>query len=188
MRGITKRFLTVDQLGRIIGANSERLTDDGRGRLNLTARQEATWCSNCFQPLTNVEQRRGRCDHCHRKKCCSACGVRCQVCSRLLCGDCRRGFVGRIWMTVCPICLVRLRRRQALQDQLLMRKLALERQVIHQRELARLQTLKLQAARIRATAQLQVARLKASRQMAMIREMNRMRTALARAHRHGPRY
>jgi len=88
-------------------------------------------------------------------------------------------------MTVCPICLVRLRQRQAVQDHLHARKVAFERQMLRQRELARLQALNLQVARIRVMAQLQSARLRTTGQLALIREMNRLKLALARAYRYG---
>ena len=185
MRRITKRFLTADRSGRVLSSNSERLTDDGRGHLNVTTRRMAAWCSSCHRPLTDTEQRRGRCDYCRRLTCCDACETRCSVCSRRLCGDCRRGFVGQTWMTVCPICLVRLRQRQAVQDHLHARKVAFERQMLRQRELARLQALNLQVARIRVMAQLQSARLRTTGQLALIREMNRLKLALARAYRYG---
>lgn len=188
MRRITKRFLTADRLGHVLSSNSERLTDDGHGHLNVTTRRIAAWCSGCHRPLTDMEQRRGRCDYCRLRTCCDACEVRCQVCSRRLCGDCRRGFVGQTWMTVCPICLVRLRQRQVFQDQLLVRKVVFERQMLRQRELARLQALNLQAAQVRVMAQLQAARLHMTGQLALIREMNRLKLALARAYRYGPRY
>ena len=91
-------------------------------------------------------------------------------------------------MTVCPICLVRLRRRQVVQAQLFLRKVAFERQMLRQRELTRLQALNLQAAKARVMAQLQAARLRMTGQMAMIREMNRLKMALAKARQHGQRY
>ena len=188
MRRITKRFLTADRSGHVLSSNSERLTDDGRGHLNVTTRRVAAWCSSCHRPLTDTEQRRGCCDYCRLRSCCDACEVRCHVCSRRLCGYCRRGFVGQTSMTVCPICLVRLRQRQAFQDQLLVRKIAFERQMLRQRELTRLHALNLQAARVRVTAQLQAARLRTTGQLALIREMNRVRLALAKAYRYGPRY
>jgi len=184
---IMKRFLTVGRTGNVLGGNTENLVDDGRGRISFTARRLAGRCPSCRRPITDVAQQVGRCDYC-RRGFCDHCATRCQVCARRLCGDCRRGFVGRTWMTVCPICLVRLRQRQAFQDQLLMRKVAFERQMLRQRELTRLQALNLQAAKARVMAQLQAARLRMTGQMAMIREMNRLNMALAKARRYGQRY
>ncbi len=188
MRKVMKRFLTVDRTGHVLSSSTENLADDGRGRLSVTARRSATRCPSCHRPVTDVEQLRGRCDYCRLRRCCNHCETRCRVCSRLLCGHCRRGFVGQTLATVCPICLSRLWRRQAFQDQLFIRKALFERQMHRQRELTRLQALNLQAARIRVMAQLQAARLRATGQMAMIREMNRLKLALAKTHRYGQRY
>jgi len=187
VRKITKRFLTVDRAGQPLSSNSENLADDGRGRLSVTARRSATRCPSCGRPIVDVDQWRGRCDYCRVRRCCDHCETRCQVCSRVLCGHCRRGYVGQTPMSVCPICLFRLRRRQAFQDQLLLRKAAFERRMLRQRETTRLHVLHLQAARMRMMGQLQAARLRTTGQLAVIREINRLKLALARAYRYGRR-
>ena len=111
MKSILKRFIVTDRSGRPIAGNTERLTDNGRGRINLTVRRSASRCSNCHKPITDINQLRGGCDYCRIRSCCDNCDTKCQVCSRRLCGRCRRGFVGYIRVTVCPICLDWLRRR-----------------------------------------------------------------------------
>lgn len=181
MKKILKRFLTTDRTGRVLASNTERLTDDGRGRLSLTTRRAAVWCPSCHRPITDINGLLGRCDYCRLRRCCEHCAVRCRGCSRLLCGYCRRGHIGQTHVfTVCPICLVRLRQRQAFQDRLLLQKIAFQRQILRQREMTRLRGLQLQAARARASGQLQAARLRTTGQLALIREINKVRLALAK--------
>lgn len=189
MKKILERFLTTDQSGRVLASNSKRLTDDGRGRTNLTTRSAAFYCPSCHRPITDINGLLGRCDYCRSRRCCSHCAVRCQACSRLLCGSCRRGHVGQTRIvTVCPICLVRLRQRQAFQDRLLIQKIAFQRRMLGQREVTRLRALQLQAARTRTMGQLQAARMRMTGQLALIREINRLRLALAKERRFGGRY
>jgi len=183
MRKILKRFLTRDRAGRTLSNETERLTDTGNGVLNLTTSRTATYCPGCRRPVSDVNDHRGRCDYCRSRSLCVQCEVRCQACSRRLCGYCRRGFAGQAPVTVCPTCLVHLRRRQAFQDRLILQRAAYDRRMIRQRETARLQGLQLQAARFRTMAQLQASRLRIQAQMAMISEINRLRLALAKVRR-----
>jgi hypothetical protein len=180
MAKVLKRFLVTDRFGRPVLSNSERLTDNGRGRTSLTNRRVAIWCQSCHRPVTDLAELRGKCDYCRLRKCCSRCEAVCAGCSRRLCGYCRRGFVGNRVFTVCPICLVRLRQRQLFQDQILMRKLALHSQILRQRERTRIEALRLQAARARMTGQLQAARLSNHGRLSLIREINKVKLALAR--------
>lgn len=189
MRRILKRFLTRDSRGRTLASNTERLRDDGNGNLHYSHYQTATWCTGCQRPVTDLNELRGRCEFCRSRNLCSQCGeVRCQACARRLCGFCRRGFAGSTPTTVCPICLIRLHRRQAFQDRLLLQQAAFGRRRLVQSEWARLQALRLQAERLRVTGHLQAARLRLNGQMAMMREMNRLRLALANMGRHGGRH
>lgn len=200
MKKIQKRFLVTDQTGRVLDSNTEHLTDNGRGRINLTTRRTAVQCPNCRRPITDINKQRGRCDYCRVQSCCENCETRCRVCSRMLCGRCRRGFVGQSnIITVCQICLNNLRRRQAFNDRLLIQKNRSQRQIMHQREVARLRALQLQAASmsarnriqvaaINARNQIQIARTRMNGQLAMIREINRLRIALNRERRNGGRY
>ena len=200
MKKISKRFLITDQSGRVIDSNTEHLTDNGRGRINLTTRRTAVRCPNCRQPITDINRQRGRCDYCRTLSCCENCETRCRVCSRRLCGRCRRGFVGQTSIiTVCPTCLALLRQRQAFQDRLLLHNIAYQRQIMQQREVARLRALQLQAAGMRARNRIQVAAINARNQiqiaktrmngqLALIREINRLRIALNRERRNGGRY
>ena len=180
MAKIFKRFLITDRLGHVVSSNSERLSDNGRGRTSLTNRRVAIWCQSCHRPVTEIAELRGKCDYCRLRKCCSQCEVVCAGCSRRLCGYCRRGFVGNRVFTVCPICLVRLRQRQMFHDQILMRKLALHSQILRQRERTRIEALRLQAARTRMMGRLQAARLSNHGRLSLIREINRVKLALAR--------
>ena len=84
-------------------------------------------------------------------------------------------------MTVCPTCYVHVRQRQAFEDQMQMRKLAHQHQILRQGERAHIQALQLQAVRTRMMGQLQAARIRDSRQLAMLKEMNRLKMALAKA-------
>ena len=200
MKKISKRFLVTDQSGRVLDSNTEHLTDNGRGRINLTTRRTAVRCPNCRRPITDINKQRGRCDYCRTQSCCENCETRCRVCSRMLCGRCRRGFVGQSSIiTVCPICLNNLRRRQTFNDRLLMQKNRYQRQIMYQREVARLRALQLQAASIRARNriqvagmnarnQIQIAKTRMNGQLALIREINRLRIALNRERRNGGRY
>jgi len=174
MKLILKRNLTTNRFGQpLAGSNSERLTDDGLGRLTVTTRRVAIGCQNCHMPITDETERRGRCDYCRISTCCAHCEVFCRVCSRRLCWRCKRGYVssatrGAVY-AVCPGCFVRLRQRQAFEDQMLIRNAALHSQILRQREITRIRALQLQAARLRTMGQL-----------ALIREINKARLELAK--------
>lgn len=171
------------------------MTDNGRGRINLTTHRTAARCPNCHRPITDINKQRGRCDYCRTQSCCENCETKCKVCSRRLCGRCRRGFVGQSnTITVCPICLNHLRQRQAFNDRLLIQKIKYQRQIMHQREVARLRASQLQAAGIRSRNQIQIAGMKSRNQihiaktqmngrLAMIREINRLKIALLKERR-----
>ncbi len=165
---ILKRFLTTDRNGRVVSGKTERLTD-GPGGTHLTERRVAVRCPSCTRWLTDVSEYRGRCDYCRRRVCCVHCDAKCAACSRRLCGDCRRGFIGRVRATVCPICLVRLRRRQLAEDRLMVQQIAFQRSMARRREWTRIQALRFQAAREQARGRL-----------AVVREINRIKLALAR--------
>ncbi len=184
MRLILKRNLTTNRSGQIqSGSNSERLTDDGR-RLTVTTRRVVTYCQSCHMPITDENERRGGCDYCRIRSLCSHCEVSCRVCSRRLCWHCKRGYVssaihGTVY-TVCPICFVRLRQRQAFEDQMLIRNAALHSQILRQREITHIRALQLHAARNRTIGQIQAARLRTMGQLALIREINKTRLELAK--------
>ncbi|MBM4103121.1 MAG: hypothetical protein FJ263_03600 [Planctomycetes bacterium] len=180
MRNIIKRRIIVDASGRTIHGNSERLTDNGNDRLYYTQRQAAIWCPNCRRPITDVAELTGHCDYCGIRSCCTHCQTHCHVCNRRLCGHCRRGFVGSHTFTVCPICLVKLKQRQYIEDQMLMRRAALENWAIRQRQVNYIHALRLQAARSRMMGQIQASRIRTSGQLAAIREINRMRLEYAK--------
>ena len=189
MKKISKRFLVTDQSGRVLDSNTEHLSDNGRGRINLTTRRTAVRCPNCNRAITDINKQRGRCDYCRALSCCENCETKCKVCSRRLCSRCRRGFVGQSSIiTVCPTCENHLRQRQAFNDRLLIQKIGYQRQIMHQREVARLRALQLQAASMSARNQIQIARTRMNGQLAMIREINRLRIALNRERRNGGRY
>jgi hypothetical protein len=195
MKKILKRFFVTVQSGRVIDSNTEHLTDKGRGRITHTTRRPATRCPNCRRPITDINKLRGRCDYCRTQTCCDNCETKCKVCSRRLCGRCRRGFVGQSSIvTVCPICLNHLRQRQAFNDRLLIQNIRSKRQIMHQREIARLRALQLQAAGMRSRNQIQIAAIKTRNQMqlakaringrmAMIREINKLKIALLKERR-----
>jgi hypothetical protein len=180
MRNIFKRRLIVDRTGHTIHGNSEHLTDNGRDRLHYTQRQVAIWCPSCRRPITDISELTGRCDYCRMRTCCVHCQTNCHVCSRRLCGFCRRGFVGSRVFTVCPVCLIKLRQRQYLEDQLLARKVAIENWALRQRQINYINSLRLQAARSRMMGQIQASRIRTNGQLAMLREINRIKLALAK--------
>ena len=180
MRNIFKRRIIVDRTGRTIHGNSERLIDNGRDRLHYTHRQAAIWCPSCGRPITDVSERTGLCDYCRIRTCCAHCETHCQVCARRLCGNCRRGFVGSRIITVCPICLVRLRQRQYFEDQMLVRRASIQNWALRQQQINHINALRLQAARSRMMGQIQASRIRTSGQLALIREINKARLTLAK--------
>ena len=180
MRNLVKRRIIVDPTGRIIHGNSERLSDNGNDRLYYTHRQEALWCPNCKRPITNIDELTGRCDYCGTQSCCTACQTHCHVCNRRLCGRCRRGFVGSHHYTVCPSCLAKLLHRQYIEDQMLARKATYELWAIRQRQLNYIRALRLQAARARMAGQIQASRIHTSGQLAALREISKIKLALAK--------
>jgi hypothetical protein len=180
MRNIFKRRLIVDATGRTIHGNSERLTDNGNDRLHYTQRQVAIWCPNCRRPITDVAELTGHCDYCGIRGCCTHCQTHCHVCNRRLCGHCRRGFVGSHTFTVCPVCLVKLKQRQYLEDQMLARKAAIENWALRQRQVNYIHALRLQAARSRMIGQIQASRIRTSGQLTALREVNKIKLALAK--------
>ncbi len=169
MRHILRRTVTRDRRGRILDTNVERLSDDGRGRLNLSVQRTAIWCTGCHRPVQDLDELRGRCDLCRSRGLCVRCETRCQACSRSLCGRCRRGFTGQTVMTVCPICLHRLHLRQHYIDRLNVRQQAAQRRSLLHREWLQAQQLRLQLARMRLQGRL-----------AARRERNRIMLALTR--------
>lgn len=195
MKRILKQHLITSQTGRVLNRNTERLSDNGRGRINLTTQSTAIQCPNCRRPVTDINKLRGKCDICRNQSCCENCETRCRVCSRKLCGRCRRGFVGQSSIiTVCPICLNHLRQRQVFNDRLLIQKIRYQRQMMHQREVVRLRALQLQAAGMQARNRLQIANIRSRNQMqtartrmngklALLREINRLKIALLKERR-----
>ena len=180
-RSILKRRIRVDSSGQVFPGNTQRLTDDGRGNLQITGREPIRWCSNCRGAISDPDERSSRCDCCGQRACCERCRAVCRVCSRLLCRSCRRGFTGNTLLTVCPACYARLRQRQAFVDQMLIRKAAIQSQILRQRERTRIHALRLQAARTRMMGQLQAARIRNSGRLAVLRETNKIKMALAKS-------
>jgi hypothetical protein len=150
-----KRFLVRGPDGRPLSEQSERLTDDGRGSLHVTNERSAEWCSGCHRPVTDLAEWRGLCDLCRCRQCCVHCLSHCDVCSRRLCGHCRRGFAGPPVLTVCVVCQDRLLHRQVLQDQ----QAEFENEVTRHRLFHQDQALRLNHERLQLTAHLQAARL-----------------------------
>ena len=180
MRNIIKRRFVVDETGRPMFGNSERLVDNGRNRLHYTHRQRSKKCRSCHRSITDVSESAGRCDYCRVRTCCAHCQVQCQVCARRLCGNCRRGFVGSRIITVCPICLVKLRQRQHFEDQMLVRRAAIQNWALRQRQINHIHALRLQAARARMIGQIQASRIRTNGQLALLREINKIKLALVK--------
>lgn len=155
MRRIVRQFLVRDPAGRTLSGQSERVTDDGKGLVRLTSERSAGWCSGCRRPVTELSELRGICDWCHTGGCCVHCLSQCQVCSRRLCGHCRRGFPGPPAITVCAICQQRLIQRQLLEDE----QSEFEREVTRHRMCHQDLSLKLMHERMQMTAKLQTDRL-----------------------------
>lgn len=166
MRRVYRRSITTDPVGRPLHAESERIADDGNGRLHALVRRTPTACQGCQRPIADVSELRGRCDHCRQRHLCARCETDCTVCGRRLCGECRRGFVGATSTGVCPICLARLQRRQAYDDQLRLEQVAFDRRLSEARELARIGALRLHAERLGLMADVQGARLRLAAQLA----------------------
>jgi hypothetical protein len=159
MRRILRRYVTRDPAGQPISVQSERLTDDGAGRLQLNSEKEARWCSGCRRPVVELSELRGVCDYCHIHECCAQCASKCEVCSKQLCGYCRQGFAGPPTLTVCAACRQRLIQRQTLQDQRMMEQAAFDRQMAQQRLLNQVEGLRLASERMHLMARFQAARL-----------------------------
>ena len=179
---ILKQHLIMSPHGKVLNRNSENMTDNGRGRLNYITRSTAVYCPNCRRPVTDINKLRGKCDICRIQSCCDNCETRCRVCSRKLCGRCRRGFVGQpSIITVCPICLNHLRQRQAFNDRLLIQKIRDQRQSMRQREVATIRALQLRAAGIRSRNQIQIANMKSRNRLQVAGMRSRSQTQAARA-------
>lgn len=187
MNNIFKRTVITGKTGRTILGNSERLVDNGRGRLHYFHHQTAVHCSSCRRPVTDISQLQGRCDYCRMRTCCVHCQTHCQVCARRLCGNCRRGFVGSRVSTVCPICLVKLRQRQRFEDQMLARRNAIQNWALRQKQINHINSLRLQAARSRMMGQIQASRIRTNGQLAVLREINKIKLANAKLRFYGGR-
>jgi hypothetical protein len=167
MRQITRREVTRDLDGRVLQLAGELLTDDGRGRIFVSNRRMATWCSSCRRPLTDISEVRGRCEWCRAgRNTCVTCWSRCGLCNRVLGGCCARGYSGRASGAVCPGCLQRLQRRQAYDDAIAAGRSAAQMRLLFHRERLRQYALKLQAQRFRTMTRL-----------ALFREMLRNRNS-----------
>jgi hypothetical protein len=164
VRRILRRYVTRDPAGRVVSIRSERLTDDGAGYLRLHSEQSAQSCSGCNRPVIEVSELRGICDWCGRRECCSHCIARCQVCSRRLCGHCRRGFGGSPTLTVCPSCRQQLVARQWRQDQLTAEQVAFDRHMAQQRLINQVEALRLMAERMHIQARFEAVRMGLCRQ------------------------
>jgi hypothetical protein len=163
MRHILRRHLVRDASGRPISVQSERLTDDGAGRLQMSNERTALLCTGCNRPVVEVAELRGLCHVCGSRECCVHCSSRCMVCSRQLCGRCRRGFTGPPPATVCATCRQRLVERQFRQDELDLQQSAFDRYVSQHRLYYQLEALRLGEERMRLMAHFQEARLNAGR-------------------------
>lgn len=179
MRRLLRRNLIRDSSGRTLSLQSERLTDNGTGSIHVTTQQSAGWCSGCRRPITNLSELRGDCDVCHTRGCCVHCLSQCQVCSRRICGHCRRGFAGQRSLTVCADCQQWLIQRQAWEDKRTIQQAAFDReQAEFDREIARhrlfqqMQALQLQAERTRLLAEAQSARLGTTRRPLIVSVFN----------------
>ena len=139
MKGIFKKFVKKDQNGRLLSITTERLIDNGMGKISQTTNNQVIQCPGCRRHISDINELRGRCHCCYSRTCCVHCESKCAVCSRRLCLACRRGFTnGQSLVTSCPNCLVKLKRRQAYQDRLLLNKINFDRQVSINRERVRL--------------------------------------------------
>lgn len=158
MRRIIKRFFVRDSDGQLIELQSEHLRDDEDGRLFVTHERSALRCSGCSAAVEFAELR-GRCDVCRSHGCCIHCLSRCGVCSRQLCGHCRRGFAGPPPLTVCSDCQRQLVQRQQFVEHVQRQQKAFENSVARQRLFHQAQALQLAAQRQEAMQQFQTARL-----------------------------
>jgi len=155
MTRIIRRNLFRDPAGRPFYSQSERVTDDGRGHVHQVTERTARACTGCNRPVVELSEVRGVCDWCHKRGCCVHCVSNCQVCSRRLCGHCRRGFAGPPNITVCAICQGRLIHRQTLQDH----QAAFERELARHRLFNQDQSLRLNYERTHMTAYFEAVRL-----------------------------
>ena len=127
MRSVVKRNYIKTPSGRVLASSTERLVEDGSGRVHVSQQNTPLWCPGCRRPLSGFQDLRGTCDACGRTSTCHTCEAHCRACSRRLCTGCRRGFAGPQLVTVCPWCLPKLRRRQAFVDHQAMQKTRLQR-------------------------------------------------------------
>ncbi len=139
MKGIFKKFIKKDQHGRVLSITTERLVDNGRGRISVTTNNRVLQCPGCGRHVSDVSELRGKCHFCFSRTCCDHSESKCSVCSRRLCPVCRRGFTnGQSLVTTCPNCLVKLKNRLAYQDRLLLSKMTFDRQRALNQERVRL--------------------------------------------------
>lgn len=160
MARVVRRTITTTPQGAPIGGSTERIADDGNGRVHAIVRRSTMTCQGCRRPVTDTGELRGQCDCCGRRPLCSRCQQMCEVCGRSLCGTCLRGFVGNVRLRVCPGCLVRVQDRQHYEEQLMREQVAFERHLQAEREFSRLTALRLQAQRTQIVAEHQDARLR----------------------------
>lgn len=158
MRRIVKRFFVRDHNGRLIALQSEHLRDDEAGQLFVTHERSAVRCTGCQAAVEFAEQR-GRCDVCRSRGCCIHCLSRCGVCSRQLCGHCRRGFAGPPALTVCSECQRQLGQRQQFVEHVQRQQHAFDNAVTRQRLGYQARALQLAAQRQDAMQQFLRARL-----------------------------
>lgn len=107
MRRILKRVVQRDSQGAVIHEYAELTVDNGRD-IGVLGVETLERCESCRRPI-KPDDPRGMCQVCGRRTC--SCGVACAVCSRNVCGDCRRGVISaQVRLTVCPICLPKAER------------------------------------------------------------------------------
>lgn len=167
---ITRNTAIHNRHGVPVLGTVQRLVDDGRGNIASYRYHKTQPCPNCRRNLSDLSEGRGLCNWCGQRHTCSQCDAKCQSCSRRVCGRCRRGSVSDgASITVCPGCLVKHQRRQAMKDDMLRYQVYLQQQrITHQQQVRR------------AALRIQVARSHQNNRMAIRREANRMRLALMR--------
>jgi len=145
---ITKHNLVTDSRGRILARTVEHLADDGR-QTSVVRRTAVSRCPGCWSPVSAAEQLTSVCQYCRTGPLCRACARACQVCNRVICGRCRRGFVwGRTPVTACPVCYGWLNRRAVHEQRVAAGEMARASALQLHRERLRSLILRLQAARL----------------------------------------
>jgi hypothetical protein len=107
MKRVVKRTIRRDDYGNVIHDHVEIIAQNGDDT-NVLSVETFETCPSCLRPI-KPDDPRGLCEFCGMPTC--TCGVACALCSKNLCGRCRRGVLnGADKLTVCTVCKAEVER------------------------------------------------------------------------------